>query len=215
MVRSVALEFPKPRVGLNGVCLITPNVLLVAGATDLTWRVDLTDAGEVTSARIWLRHDTMRNRPGEKKPEQPGVNGLRYDARAERLYHTSTSEQLFMGVNVDPQSFAGADQPQFIAGGREWDDFIIEEVASVAFATTHREKTIDRVVLAPDGNRRGRVAIAGDPFNELPVGPSSGARRRGDGNTGRAAYFTTDGGTAAPPNGIYRTAKLLLVEFGA
>ncbi len=77
--------------------------------------------------------------------------------------------------------------------------------------TTHRENTIDRIRLAPDGNREGRTVVAGDPFTETLVGPSAGAWRRGQGDYGRVAYFSTDGGTAQPPDGIYRRAKVLRI----
>ena len=95
---QLVLELPAPKVGLNGGCLIAPDVLLIAGAADLIWRVDLPKNGGETSARVWLRHDNMKNRPGEKKPEQPGVNGIRYAARTHQLYYTSTSQQLMMRV---------------------------------------------------------------------------------------------------------------------
>lgn len=38
---ELVLEFPEPKVGLNGSCLLNPDVLLVAGVTSLIWRVDL------------------------------------------------------------------------------------------------------------------------------------------------------------------------------
>jgi hypothetical protein len=205
------LEFPEPKVGLNGGCLIAPDVLLIAGVTDVIWRVDLPKNGGVASARVWLQHDNMKNRPGEKKPEQPGVNGIRYAARTHHLYYTSTSQQLMMRVRVDPTSLKPAALPEFIAGGRQWDDFIIDEDARVAYVTTHRENTIDRVRLEPDGNREGRTVVAGEPFTDLLVGPSSGAWGRGPGDYGRTAYFTTDGGTAQAPDGVDRTAKLLRI----
>ena len=206
------LDFPEPKVGLNGGCLIAPNVLLAAGMANLIWRVDLAEDG-TASARIWLQHDNMKNRPGEKKPEQPGTNGVQYAFKTGYLYYTTTSQQLMVRVRVDPQTLDPADLPEFIAGGRQWDDFIIDEDAGVAYATTHRENTIDRVRLEPDGNREGRMVVAGDPFTTLLVGPSSGAWRRGPGDYGRTGYFTTDGGTAEPPDGKFRTAKLLKVEF--
>ena len=46
------LEFPEPKVGLNGGCLITPDVLLIAGAVDLIWRVDLPKYGGAAAARV-------------------------------------------------------------------------------------------------------------------------------------------------------------------
>lgn len=206
------LEFPRPWVGLNGGCMIAPNVLLAAGMANLIWRVDLAKDGSA-AARPWLRHDTMKNRPGEKKPEQPGTNGVQYARRSGYLYYTTTSQQMMLRVKVDPATFEAADLPEFVAGGRQWDDFLIDEDVGVAYATTHRENTIDRVRLARDGNRAGRTVVAGDPFNERLVGPSAGAWSRAAGEHGRIGYFVTDGGTAEPPDGIFRTAKVLRVEF--
>jgi len=91
----LVLEFPKPWVGLNGACLVAPNVLLAAGAAELIWRVDLGDDSRA-SARIWLQHDSMKNRPGGKKPEQPGTNGVQFDARTGYLYYTTTSQQMML-----------------------------------------------------------------------------------------------------------------------
>ena len=206
----LVLEFPKPWAGLNGACFIAPNVLLAAGMAELIWRVDLTDEGDA-SARIWLQHDSMKNRPGEMKPEQPGANGMQFDATSGYVYYTTTAQQMMLRVKINPMTQEIADLPEFVAGGREWDDFLIDAKGGVAYATTHRENTIDRVRLAHDGNREGRTIIAGDPFTETLVGPSAGAWSRTDGEPGRIAYFATDGGTAAPPGGKYRTAKLLRV----
>lgn len=210
---QLVLEFPEPRVGLNGSCLLAPGVLLVGGATDLIWRVDLSAGGSQGSARIWLQHDNMKNRPGEKKPEQPGVNGVRFDRQTNHVYYTSTSQQLMMRVAADPSTYEPAGLPEFIAGGRQWDDFVIDEKAGIAYVTTHRENTVDRVVLEPDGNRAGRVVAAGNPFTEILVGPSSGVWGRRKGDYGRTAYFSSDGGTAQPPDGVFRTAKILRVDF--
>lgn len=210
---KLVLEFPDPKVGLNGSCLVAPNVLLVTGATDLIWRVDLSADGSEAHARIWLQHDNMKNRPGEKKPEQPGVNGIRFNRKTGHIYYTSTSQQLMMRVAVDPSTYEPVGLPEFIAGGREWDDFVIDEEAGIAYVTTHRENTIDRIVLQPDGNRAGRVVAAGNPFSDRLVGPSSGVWGRNPGDYGRRAYFSSDGGTAQPPNGVYRRAKILRVDF--
>jgi hypothetical protein len=207
----LVLEFPKPRVGLNGACLVAPNVLLAAGMARLIWRVDLGDDSRA-SARVWLEHDSMKNRPGERKPEQPGANGVQFDSRTGYIYYTTTSQQMMLRVRVDPATQDPADLPEFVAGGREWDDFLIDEAAGVAYVTTHRENTIDLVRLAHDGNREGRTVIAGDPFTDILVGPSAGAWGRSPSESGRIAYFLTDGGTAAPPDGVYRKAKVLRVE---
>lgn len=206
------LEFPRPWAGLNGGCMIAPNVLLAAGMANLIWRVDLAEDGTAI-ARPWLQHDTMKNRPGEKKPEQPGTNGVQYASRTGHLYYTTTSQQLMLRVKVDPKTFEPNDFPEFVAGGRQWDDFLIDEDAGVAYVTTHRENTIDRVRLAHDGNREGRTVIAGDPFTDRLVGPSAGAWSRTPGDYGRIAYFSTDGGTAQPPDGVLRPARVLRVEF--
>ncbi len=213
VVPQLVLEFPEPKVGLNGSCLLAPGVLLSAGFSTLIWRVDLSADGRQATARVWLQHDNMRNRPGEKKPEQPGINGVRYAARTGHLYYTSTSQQLMMRVAVDPATLNPAGPPEFVAGGRFWDDFLLDEAAGVAYVTTHRENTIDRVNLAADGNRDGFAVAAGDPFTDRLVGPSSGAWRRAPGDYGRVAYVTTDGGTAQSPDGVPRTAKLLRVTF--
>ena len=202
------LEFPQPFSGLNGACLVAPDVLLAAGIAGLIWRVDLSESS-APSARIWLQHDTMKNRPGEKKPEQPGSNGVQFDGKTGYLYYTTTSQQMMLRVKVDPVTQDAAGLPEFIAGGREWDDFLIDEQTGVAYVTTHRENTIDRVRLAPDGNREGRTAVAGDPLDTMLIGPSAAAWGRAPGDYGRIAYVTTDGGTAQPPDGVYRTAKVL------
>ena len=212
---ELLLEFPEPNVAMNGSCLLSPNVLLAGGATSLIWRVDLPEDGKPATARIWMAHDNMKMRPGEKKPEQPGVNGVRYAARTGYLYYTSTSQQLTMRVSVDQETLEPAGLPEFVAGGRYWDDFVLDEDAGIAYVTTHRENTIDRVEMQADGNRAGFVVAAGNPFTETLIGPSSGVWGRQPGDYGRVAYFTTDGGTAQSPDGVLRTAKVLRVTFPA
>jgi hypothetical protein len=208
----LALQMPKPWVGFNGATFVAPNVLIAAGMARLLWRIDLSEDGRA-AARVWLEHDSMRNRPGEKKPEQPGTNGVQFSAKTNYLYYTTTSQQLMLRVRVDPATHDPADLPEFVAGGREWDDFLIDDEAGVAYVTTHRENTIDRVRLAHDGNREGRTVVAGDPFTDRLVGPSAGVWGRAEGDYGRVAYMATDGGTALPPDGVFRTAKILRVEF--
>ena len=211
----VVLEFPEPRRALNGGCMIAPNVMLVADCfASLIWRVDLpTDSAKVT-ARPWLKHDSMDYYPGSMKPEQPGVNGVRYASRTNYLYYTSTAKKLFMRVRVDLDTHDPAGEPEFVAGGGMFDDFCIDEDGGVAYVTTHRENTIDCVSLETNGNSDMRHSVAGEPLNEQLLGPSSGVWGRGPGEYGRVAYFTTDGGTTAPPpDGIVRPAKVLRVEF--
>jgi 4-carboxymuconolactone decarboxylase len=74
---------------------------------------------------------------------------------------------------------------------------------------------LSQTIVPVGGNRAGFVVAAGDPFTETLVGPSSGVWRRNPGDYGRVAYFTTDGGTAQPPDGVLRTAKVLRVTFPA
>jgi len=95
------------------------------------------------------------------------------------------------------------------------DDFCLDEDAGVAYLTTHRQNTIDRVPLQPDGGG-ARQVVAGEPFDEQLVGPSSAAWGRRPGDYGRVAYVTTDGGLIAPPtDDIVRPAKLLRVDLPA
>ena len=56
--------------------------------------------------------------------------------------------------------------------------------------------------------------MAGEPFDEQLVGPSSAAWGRRPGDYGRIAYLTTDGGLAAPPtDDMVRPARLLRAEL--
>jgi hypothetical protein len=155
----------------------------------------------------------MLYHPGELKPEQPGVNGLRFAKKTSYVYYTSTVLKLFMRVRVDRQTLAPLGIPEYLGGDKMMDDFLLDEDAGVAYVTTHRENTIDRMSMEPDHNEE-RESVAGNPFDEELVGPSSGAWARAPGEAGRVAFFTTDGGTTALPlDGVLRTAKILRVEF--
>ena len=117
-----------------------------------------------------------------------------------------------MRVRVDPQTHDPDGTPELVDNGMMADDFCLDEDAGVAYVTTHRENTIDRVPLEPGGGPRR--SVAGQPFTELLIGPSSAAWSRVPGEYGRVAYFTTDGGQMAPPpDKIVRSAKVLRVEF--
>ena len=212
---ELILEFPRTARALNGCCLIAPNILLVADCfAALIWRVDLAVDGGKASAKVWLRHPSMAYDPSGPMPDQPGVNGVRYDARTKYLYYTSTAQQLFVRVPIDPTTFDPAGEPEFVAGGMMADDFCIDEKTGVAYVTTHRQNTIDLVWLEPGGNSNTRHSVAGNPFDEQLIGPSSGAWGRGDGEFGRVAYFTTDGGTKAmKANQPVRPAAVVRIEF--
>jgi hypothetical protein len=152
--------------------------------------------------------------PGALKPEQPGVNGVRFAAKTNALYYTATAKKLLMRVQVDPQTHEAAGKPELIVAGRMGDDFLIDEDAQVLYLATHRQNTIDRVSMEPARNSGFTQSIAGDPFTENLIGPTSGVWGRGTGEYGRVAYFLADGGTASPPrDGIFRHAKVLRVQL--
>jgi hypothetical protein len=119
-----------------------------------------------------------------------------------------------MRVPVDPGTHDPAGPSEFVAGGAMADDFCLDEDAGVAYLTTHRQNTIDRVPLQPGCG--ARQVMAGEPFDEQLVGPSSAAWGRRPGDHGRVAYVTTDGGLIAPPtDDIVRPARLLRAELPA
>ncbi len=212
---ETVFQFPETARGLNGSCLVAPGTVLIADCfAGLIWRVDLPADGGAPSAKVWLRHDSMGYFPGKLKPEQPGVNGVRYAARTNFLYYTATAKKLLMRVRVDPRSFDPAGEPELVLAGRMGDDFCIDEDAGVIYLATHRQNTIDRVSMDPGDNSGFTESVAGDPFIEELIGPSSGAWGRASGEYGRVAYFITDGGTASPPpDGVARPAKLLRVAL--
>lgn len=201
--------------GLNGSCLLGPNVMAIADCfAGLIWRVDLTDDAGTATSQVWLSDDTMAFDPdsGVPPPPQPGINGVRYGPQNGYLYYTSTAQKVFMRVPVDSVSLDPAGPAQFVAAIDNADDFCLDEEAEFAYVTRHRANTIDRVPLTP---RRGSEVrhVAGDPFDDTLVGPSSAAWGRGPDDRGRIAYVTTDGGTTAPPDNITRHAAVLRAEF--
>ena len=207
------LKFPFPISAVDGSCVLAPDVLLVTDAADgLIWRVDLSADGRKATARIWLKDPSMN--PGRQVvPPQPGINGIQYGAKTGYVYYTSTAQELFMRVRVDPKTRNPAAAPELIAKGHLWDDFDIDQSAGVAYITTHRQNTIERVPLGPHSGQ-AEQAVAGVPFDPQLVGPSRFAWGRGPGDVGSVAYNTTDGGTTAPPpDGIVRPARLLRAEL--
>jgi hypothetical protein len=213
------LTFPAEAERLNGACLIGPRTLAIAdSAAALIWRVDLSKDGLSAKARIWLRDDTMR--PGENKqiistsPEVvisfPGVNGLRFADKESCLYFTSSAQDVFCRVAVDPVTREAVGRPEIVATGfRAADDFCLDEDARVAYVGCHITNTIQQVSWSPSG-KGTRNVVLGEPFTEQLLGPSSLAWARGEFGRGRAAYVTTDGGFLEPaPDGAVRPAALL------
>ena len=114
-------------------------------------------------------------------PPQPGVNGVRFGAQRGYLYYTSTAQQVFMRVAVDPKTLDPAGDAEFVAAIDNADDFCVDENAGFAYVTRHRANTVDRVPLEPRHGSEVRH-IAGDPLDEVLVGPSSAAWRRNPGD---------------------------------
>jgi hypothetical protein len=188
------LRFPEPVRGLNGSCVVAPGIILIADCfSSLIWRVDLKTADGKPTARVWLKHDSMGYFLGQMKPEQPGVNGVKYAPKLNYLYYTNTAKQLFMREKTDPHTFDPIGQPEFVGGGRMFDDFCIDQGDGFAYLTTHRQNTIDHLSLNPGQNTDAQCSVVGDPFTEELIGPSAGAWGRAPGEYGRVAYFTTDG----------------------
>jgi hypothetical protein len=212
---KTVLTMPTETKSLNGGCLVAPKILLLADSLGgLIWRIDLPETGREPTVRVWLKHPSMDSDPNGPDWTQPGVNGLKFHGTENRLYYTSTVKQLFMRVAINPNTHEAVGDPEFVAGGRMADDFLIDPNSSVAYLTTHRQNSIDRVPLDPAQNRDfARNSVAAYPPNELLIGPSAGAWGRGSGENGRVAYFLTDGGTKSPPPQGPQTAKLLRVEF--
>ena len=212
---EAVLQFPEAARGLNGSCLIAPGTVLVADCfAGLVWRADLPADGGKATARVWLKHDSMAHDPDGPMPDQPGINGVQYAAATNYLYYTNTAQELFMRVRVDPDTHDPAGEPEFVAGGMMGDDFCIDENSGVAYVTTHRQNTIDRVSLKPAENTYVRHSVAGKPFTEQLIGPTKGVWGRCRGDYGRVAYFQGDGGTLAPPHGLTaRPATVMRVEL--
>ena len=211
---ELVFRFPNDVRGPNGLCLIAPGVLLLADCmASRIWRIDLDADGATPNIGVWLKHDSMGYFPGKMKPEQPGVNGVRYAAKTQHLYYTATAKKLFMRVSVDPRTLDPVGEPEVVVAGRMGDDFCIDEQAGVIYLATHRQNTIDIVSMDPGYNSGFTQSVAGDPFTEQLIGPSGGAWGRSPGEAGRVAYFITDGGTASPPPGGPHPAKLLRVDF--
>ncbi len=211
---ELVFRFPETARGLNGSCLLAPGVVLIADCfAGLIWRVDVQPGGRDIEARVWLAHETMGYFPGKLKPEQPGVNGVRYAARTNHLYYTATAKKLLMRVPVDPATLEPAGAPELVVAGRMGDDFCIDEDAGIIYLATHRQNSIDRISMDPGDNSGFPESVVGDPFTEALIGPCSVAWGRAPGEYGRVAYVISDGGTASPSPGGPLPARLQRVEF--
>src|SRR6478609_4905956 len=195
------LTFDQP-AALNGACLMAPHVILLADSlAGLIWRVDLADNGLTATASVWLQHPTMAPDPdsGLTSPlgPQPGINGIRFAARTDVVYYTCTGQKLFMRVAVDPATYTPVGQPEVVSADITADDFCLDENVGVAYLTTHTDNTIVRVPINAGADGATASIVAGEPFNEQLVGPSSAAWGAGPADYGHIAYVTTDGGHTA------------------
>lgn len=216
------LDFEAP-AGPNGSCVLAPGVLLFADCVEgLIWRVDLSDDGFHAEARVWLEHKTMAagaGRPPVKfsatmEVPFPGINGLRYGPKTNYVYYTCSSQELFMRVAVDPATLEPVGEPEYIADVRSVDDLCLDENVGVAYLTRHPDHIVERVPLEPNSSRVSRAVVAGSPFTDKMIGPTSIDWGRGPNDYGHVAYVTTDGGTVElPPDGVLRPARLMRIEF--
>jgi hypothetical protein len=91
---------------------------------------------------------------------------VKYAPKLNYLYYTNTAKQLFMRVETDPDTFDPSGEPEFVGGGRMFDDFCIDQDSGFAYLTTHRQNTIDRLSLYPGQNTDAKCSVVGDPFTE-------------------------------------------------
>jgi hypothetical protein len=216
------LTFDRP-AGLNGACLLAPRVILLADSlAGLIWRVDLAEDGLTATASVWLQHHAMDPDPDNGLTSAlgplPGINGIRYAARTNVVYFTCSARKLFMRVAVDQATHMPMGEPEVVADIAA-DDFCLDENAGVAYLTTHVNNTIVRVPIEPGADAAAPSVVAGDPFTEQLVGPSSAAWARGPADYGRIAYVSTDGGHTAieyhrvGTDGIIRPARVVRAQF--
>jgi hypothetical protein len=218
------LDF-EPPAGPNGSCLLAPGVMLFADCVEgLIWRVDLSDDGLHATARVWLKHDTMAagaGRPPVKfsatmEVPFPGINGLRYGPKTNYVYYSCSSQELFMRVAVDPATHEPVGEPEYIADVKSVDDLCLDENLGVAYLTRHPDHIVERVPLEPGATGLRRAVVAGEPFTDKIIGPTSIDWGRGPDDYGHVAYVTTDGGTVElAPDGVLRPARLMRIEFAA
>jgi hypothetical protein len=209
------LHCPQSVRGLNGSCVIASGILLLADSwTGRIWRVDLHAADRKSRISVWLEHDSMGHlaKLYYQRIQLPGINGIQYSPKRGYLYYTASAKQLFMRVKVDPVFFNPVGEVEVVGGGR-FDDFWIDQDAGCAYLASHSLNTIDRLALEPGENGSEILSVAGNPFDDDLIGPSAGHWGRGRGEYGRVAFLTTDGGTATPPPGGRRPAKVIKIEF--
>ena len=91
---QLVLEFPEPKVGLNGGCLIAPDVLLIAGAANLIWRVE-DDPCPLTAAPVT---GTSRSRRRSGFTSSP-ANAVRASPTGPRSGRRARQQRSIRGQN--------------------------------------------------------------------------------------------------------------------
>jgi NAD(P)H-binding len=127
-----------------------------------------------------------------------GYHGKAGVLSAALAYYTSTAQQVFMRVPVDPATLDPAGHPEFVAAIDSTDDFCLDEDAGFAYVTRHRGNTIDRVPLEPRHGSEVRP-IAGDPFDPVLAG-----RRPAAGRTWSSCPPTAATAAGRPSAGVLR-----------
>lgn len=174
-----ALRILEKCISLESIRSIEPCILLPIGSvrggclTTPVKEVSSNADNDRPTFRVWLEHKSMVYFSGRMKPQQSGVNGVRYAAESHYLTNTATAKTLLMRVKVDPQTLDAAGSPELVVAGRMADDFLIDEQAEVLYVTTHRQNTIDVVSMDPGLNSGFTQTVAGDPFTEQLIGPSA------------------------------------------
>ncbi|QKX61761.1 uncharacterized protein TRUGW13939_08917 [Talaromyces rugulosus] len=214
-IPELFLTFPAEARGLNGSCALSRSVFLLADSwSSQIWRVDIPEEGKgggPPSVRSWHKHDMMDRSTDPRKADVPGVNGIKYHSGTHHVYFTTTSQTIFASIKVNPDTLESIGDPVEVTDRWMWaDDFIIDEIANVAYVTTHRQNSIEQIDLKTGAQR----TCIGTPVRpDLLLGPTCGAWTQNPEDHGRRAYFLTEGGHMNPYEGVFRNAKVLRVEF--
>ena len=214
------LTFPLAAKGLNGLCALSKNVLIVADSfQSCSWRIDVNmKQSPPAQARFWLSDPTMA---GELRlPDfQPGANGLKYSAVTGRVYYTSTQQRLFCQVGVHEQTLEPEGDVEVVAEGMQGDDLIVDDQSTsepVAYVTTHRDNTVLGIPLDPRHQKRNTTEVSivakASEQDDTMLGPTAGSWVPS--RAGKCAYFTTDGGLKnIPSDGLVRCATVVRMDF--
>ncbi|KAH8595289.1 hypothetical protein B0O99DRAFT_512639 [Bisporella sp. PMI_857] len=187
---------------LNGleVLSVEDGLLIVADSgLGLVWKVDIFKR----SYEVFIDVPEMKIGPNAKI--QLGINGIHI--KNEFLYFTSMAQELFCRAQLtrdDSQYIIG--EIETIATGIFGDDFTLDRFGN-AWIT---QDPMDQLTLViGDGVRKGEVITVAGAQNIETV---AGGTRSGFGRTEQdkdILYVVTNGGIAAPVNGVVEGGKVL------